>query len=406
LKSRLKTYLVATMTALLLLVTGIAWAADTIFPDGDSADPSPNLAYSSNAGDRDCNTRGTAVDGEIKVNFNGASDSNHFTAGEAVDVTLTPAAGSNIFATTSGTVPDVPATWGATQSDTFSIPISTTVPAALGDGTYGVEVTVTGRDSGYAAGWSEGSGKPKYNVIVNCGTTTPTNEAPNITSAAFNASSIDCRQQLTLTVNFTDPDSSSWSADIDWDYTAPTFDVDETKASVTSPFSATHTYNSPGTYTAGVRVTDNQGATSAVKTASVTITQEYTVSFLPPFDPTTSGAAVINKAKAGRVVPVKEQIFDVCANQSYTGTSAAPSVNVTKTSNPASSEGDPVESYADAGLSNGNDKYFRWSTDGFWIYNLDTKALQLVTGNTYRIDVFVGSVKATDDEWGLLATVK
>ncbi len=52
-----------------------------------------------------------------------------------------------------------------------------------------------------------------------------------------------------------------------------------------------------------------------------------------------------------------------------------------------------VEEYADAGTSNGNTNLFRWNagTPGFWIYNLDTKALGLATNNCYRLDVYLNS---------------
>ncbi len=43
---------------------------------------------------------------------------------------------------------------------------------------------------------------------------------------------------------------------------------------------------------------------------------------------------------------------------------------------------------------------------GFWIYNLDSKALGLIVGNLYRVDVYVGSVKATRDTWAILQPVK
>jgi hypothetical protein len=58
---------------------------------------------------------------------------------------------------------------------------------------------------------------------------------------------------------------------------------------------------------------------------------------------------------------------------------------VSKTS--GTGTGDPVEEYADAGQSSAGTNLFRWATDstvpggGFWIYNLDSKALGLVVGD-------------------------
>ncbi len=43
---------------------------------------------------------------------------------------------------------------------------------------------------------------------------------------------------------------------------------------------------------------------------------------------------------------------------------------------------------------------------GFWIYNLDSKALGLVVNNLYRVDVYVGLVKATVANWAVLQPVK
>ena len=60
-----------------------------------------------------------------------------------------------------------------------------------------------------------------------------------------------------LTVAFDDPDSSAWSAVIDWDYDGTTFDSDTVIDPVESnPFTANHTYNTPGTYTAAVQSSD------------------------------------------------------------------------------------------------------------------------------------------------------
>jgi hypothetical protein len=239
------------------------------------------------------------------------------------------------------------------------------------------------------------------------------NVNPIVGVPAFTVATVDCRVQVTLgNITFGDPGvndggTNGWAVVIDWNDPNDTNDTTFNATTQGLQSNHTHTYNSPGTYNATVTVTDKDGgAGSKTTTAALTVTQEYTVTFLQPFDPSTAGQYVINKAKAGRVVPVKVQIYDVCAQAAYVSPSAAPSVTVSRTANPANSTGDPVETYADAGASNGNDQYFRWSTDGFWIYNLDTKALGLVTGNSYRVDAYVGAVKATDDEWGLLATVR
>jgi len=43
---------------------------------------------------------------------------------------------------------------------------------------------------------------------------------------------------------------------------------------------------------------------------------------------------------------------------------------------------------------------------GFWIYNLDSKALGLVVGTRYRVDIYVGPNQATRDTWAVLQPVK
>jgi hypothetical protein len=198
---------------LALAVAAVAWANDTIFPDGDTGVASPNLAYGSGANAHACSSLGTAVAGEVTVNYNGSGldPTKHFTPGDALDVSFAPPSGSGIVVSP-GTIPNVPITWGDSPSDSFTIPFSTTVPIGTPDGTYGVEVTVTGQTSPqYSAGDGSGSGKPKFQVIVSCGTTTPANTAPSVafTSAPTSATEGDTK---TYTFSITDPDSSQTQA--------------------------------------------------------------------------------------------------------------------------------------------------------------------------------------------------
>jgi len=81
---------------------------------------------------------------------------------------------------------------------------------------------------------------------------------------------------------------------------------------------------------------------------------------------------------------------------------------------------DAIEVYADAGASNSQSLYFRWTSDvsvpggGFWIFNLDSKTVlngnPMVVNHCYRIDIFVdGSTeadRATTTTWGLLKPIK
>jgi hypothetical protein len=186
----------------------VSWANDTIHPDGDTGVANPNLAYGSDGNAHACNTRGQAVAGVIEVNYNGngVDPAHHFTPGESLTVTLSPAAGSGISASADTPVPNVPVTWGSSPGDRLSIPISTTVPAAIADGTYAVEVTVTGNTSGYSAGADAGSGKPKYNVLVSCGASVPANVAPSVAFSNPPSSAVE-GDVKTFSFAITDPDA-------------------------------------------------------------------------------------------------------------------------------------------------------------------------------------------------------
>ncbi len=78
-------------------------------------------------------------------------------------------------------------------------------------------------------------------------------------------------------------------------------------------------------------------------------------------------------------------------------------IKVSKTS--GTGTGDPVEEYADAGESSAGTNEFRQAGD-HWVYNLDSKALGLVTNNLYRVDVHVDGIKATVSNWAVLQPVK
>ena len=269
----------------------------------------------------------------------------------------------------------------------YASPASTTC-STTDDATLAVGGKVSDKDDG---------------ISIYSGTVTVVNVAPTVVASFGGA--VDCRATATLTI---DPDDvgvhdSPWKVNIDWgDGTIEPEISRETLAS----FTVTHVYTAPGARNATVTVQDKDGGTGLDATNSVTIDQEYTVTFLPPFDTSDPTVAIINKAKAGRVVPVKVTVFDDCALVSMNDPSVAPSIRVSKDSVPNGTSSDPVETYADAGAANNNGSLFRWSSDGFWIYNLDTKALGLTIGQSYRIDVSFGTVKATNDQWALLQTVK
>jgi PKD domain/Thrombospondin type 3 repeat len=228
------------------------------------------------------------------------------------------------------------------------------------------------------------------------------NVAPTV-AASFTAPSVDCRTTATLTI---DPDDagvndSPWKVNVNWG--DGTSEPAITGTNLDS-FTLTHVYATASTYNATVSVTDKDGDTGSDLTNGLTINQTYTVDFLPPFDDSTPSGLIANKMKNGRVVPVKATLYDDCARAFVTDPATDVTIRVSKTV--GGGTGDPVEEYADAGQSSAGTNAFRWSSDGFWIYNLDSKALGLSVGTNYRVDILVDGVKATVESWAVLQPVK
>jgi PKD domain len=242
------------------------------------------------------------------------------------------------------------------------------------------------------------------NITVN-------NVNPTVAQPSFQATSINCRTSVNLTgISFGDPGAdANWTVDIDWGDNST--DTSLTRSVTGAVPSQPHQYDTPGTYTATVTVTDKDtGQGSNTTSNQVQVLQTYTVDFLPPFDDSNPSGLIVNKMKNGRVVPVKSTIYDDCAQSYVTDPTTNVTIKVTKTS--GTGTGDPIEEYADAGQSSSGTSAFRWTSDasvtggGFWIYNLDSKALGLVVNNLYRVDTYVGAVKATVSNWAVLQPVK
>jgi hypothetical protein len=202
---------------------------------------------------------------------------------------------------------------------------------------------------------------------------------------------------------------ANWTVVINWGDGSPNTSYTTTNQGAQEAQS--HAYNTPGTYTATVTVTDkDSGSGSNTSINSVVVSQTYAVDFLPPFDDSTPSGLIVNKMKNGRVVPVKASIYDSCALNYVTDPTTSVTIKTSKTSGTGSS--DPIEEYADAGQSSAGTNQFRWTADlsvpgeGFWIYNLDSKALGLIVNNLYRVDAYVGMVKATVSNWAVLQPVK
>jgi len=97
-----------------------------------------------------------------------------------------------------------------------------------------------------------------------CLTSCPVNAAPQINS--FSGGTINEGNTYSTSGSFTDPDSTSWTATVDYG------DSSGTQPLVLSGmnFSLSHVYKDNGIYTVTVSVTDNQGATGT-GTATVTV---------------------------------------------------------------------------------------------------------------------------------------
>jgi hypothetical protein len=240
------------------------------------------------------------------------------------------------------------------------------------------------------------------------------NANPAVT-ASWASASVACRQPATLNFGFSDAGAidNPWTVDIDWGDSSSHY-YDNTVATQGTS-SQTHAYNMPGAYTATVGVTDKDTGSGSA-TAVLNVLQSYTVNFLQPFDNSSPSQLVTNTMKSGRTVPVKVTIYDDCAQAYVTDPATLVRIGVSTVTNTSTGANDGIEVYADAGASNGNTAYFRWTSDagapggGFWIYNLDSRTVlngsALAINTTYRVDVFVGAVKATNTKWALLKPVK
>ena len=232
---------------------------------------------------------------------------------------------------------------------------------------------------------------------------------PPTVVAGFTSVSVNCQTTATLTVNPDDlgVNDGPWKVNINWGDGNTEPEISRTNL---DSFTVTHVYALAGPYNATVSVTDKDDGTGSDLVNAITINQTYTVDFRPPFDDSTPSGLIVNKMKNGRVVPVKATIYDDCGQAYVTDPGADVTIKVSKTSGTGS--GDPVEEYADAGESSAGTSGFRWTDDssapggGFWIYNLDSKALGLVVNNLYRVDLYVGTLKATASNWAVLSPVK
>jgi len=137
----------------------------------------------------------------------------------------------------------------------------------------------------------------------------------------------------------------------------------------------------------------------ASSSGSFTTLSALADAFLQPLDQSTDAAQpLLNTGKNGKVVSVKVQISQGGTALTNLNAPGPVTIAVSKLATCSTSAGtDPVESYADAGQSSAGTNQFHYDTASqAWVYGLDTKALGLVSGNCYRIDVSVNATKITN----------
>lgn len=147
---------------------------------------------------------------------------------------------------------------------------------------------------------------------------------------------------------------------------------------------------------------------TAFHTFTFSPTTAYSLRYLPPLNQSSSGTEVTNTAKNGRVIPVKVEIFLNSVEQTDAQlTAGPPTIKVSPLTSCAGSSG-PEVAYADAGNSSAGTDAFRWSAEapGFWVYNLDTRALGLTVGACYRLDVHLGGTQISNAQYAILEVVR
>jgi len=125
----------------------------------------------------------------------------------------------------------------------------------------------------------------------------------------------------------------------------------------------------------------------------------FTDRFLQPLTASNDPAnPVLNTGKNGRVIPVKVQVSQGGTAITDMNAPGPVTIAVSKLASCSTSAGsDPIAVYADAGQSSAGTNQFGYDALAqAWVYNLDTKALGLVTGNCYRIDVSVNGTQVTN----------
>lgn len=188
------------------------------------------------------------------------------------------------------------------------------------------------------------------------------NVAPTITSVVAGAA-VSCGGSNSITVNFTDPGTlDTFSASINWGDGNV-----ENIASVSSGFSATHTYASAGPHNVSVTVTDDDGGVSN-PAGTATLIVNFTIvggGVQPPIN--NDGSSVF---KFKSTIPVKLRVQD-CNGSAVSGLQITIMLTMVSGATPGLEINEPIStSAADSGFM------LRYDVSGQqYIYNLATKPL-------------------------------
>ena len=207
------------------------------------------------------------------------------------------------------------------------------------------------------------------------------NVAPSSVTGSFGSAALSCTAaaNAVLSWGFSDPGADSWSVQIDWDYNGLAFAPDETKTDVGKTGSATHTYGSAGTHTAAIKILDDDGGASDVKT--VTLVVNYNMSsILQPVNDTRNGQPS-SLFKYGSTVPVKVEITN-CDGSHPSNLDVRVTYAKTASNPPPVGTDEAVATNAPDG---GNQMRY---SDPIYIFNLGTKYISDSTA-TVRIDVSI-----------------
>jgi predicted extracellular nuclease len=259
--------------------------------------------------------------------------------------------------------------WDLDDNGTFETPgQSATFSAAGVDGpsTHSIAVEVT----------DEGGLTAVSGAAVNVANVAPT------VSASFADAAVDCgANDATLNVSFSDPGPDTFTASVDWGDGSST----DPLGSVTSPFSASHTYAGAASYEATVTVTDDDGDSGS---AGASVRVDYDVTVLPPLgDP---GKHVF---RSNSTIPVKIVVADCDGSRP---SDLEPRIKVVKTSGspPHQEINEPVSS------SSADTTGIMRFADGKYVYNLSGRTLPDPSGS-YRIEITLPNGQVVTASFGL-----